>query len=62
MMVWGEADAALGKETTYGTDAYVSNLRINYLPGISHWVQQDAPDEVNALLQSFLSEPAVQEA
>ena len=62
MMIWGEADSALGKETTYGTDAYVSNLRINYLPGISHWVQQDAPDEVNALLRTFLSEPLAQKA
>jgi pimeloyl-ACP methyl ester carboxylesterase len=55
LMIWGENDLALEKETTYGTDAYVTDLRIKYLPGISHWVQQDAPEAVNAELASFLS-------
>jgi len=54
LMLWGEADAALGKETTYGTDKYVTDLRLHYLPGVSHWTQQDAPDRVNELLEPFL--------
>lgn len=54
LMVWGEDDMALTKATTYGTEAYVADLEIHYLPGISHWVQQDAPDEVNALLRAWL--------
>jgi len=57
LMIWGEEDAALGKETTYGTDRYVANLRLHYLPGVSHWVQQDAPDRVNELLEAWLAEP-----
>lgn len=55
-MIWGEDDIALGKETTYGTAAYVDDLRLYYLPGVSHWAGQDAPDRVNALLGRFLSE------
>jgi len=55
LMLWGEEDVALGKETTYGTGAYVSDLRLHYLPGVSHWVQQDAPDRVNELLGPFLA-------
>jgi pimeloyl-ACP methyl ester carboxylesterase len=58
MLVWGEADTALGKETTYGTEAYVENLSVHYLPGVSHWVQQDAPERVNELLEAFLRVPA----
>jgi len=61
LMVWGEADTALGVETTYGTDAQVSDLTIRYLPGISHWVQQDAPDSVNAMLSAFLQDLPVPE-
>jgi pimeloyl-ACP methyl ester carboxylesterase len=57
LMIWGEEDVALGKETTYGTHRYVTDLRLEYLPGASHWVQQDAPDRVNALLETFLSPP-----
>jgi len=30
-------------------------LRIERLPGVSHWVQQEVPDRVNALLLDFLS-------
>jgi pimeloyl-ACP methyl ester carboxylesterase len=27
---------------------------VERLPGVSHWVQQEAPDAVNALLLDFL--------
>jgi pimeloyl-ACP methyl ester carboxylesterase len=60
LMIWGEEDVALGKETTYGTDEYVSDLRLHYLPGASHWVQQDAPERVNELLHSFLGAPVAE--
>jgi pimeloyl-ACP methyl ester carboxylesterase len=59
LMIWGEADVALRKETTYGTHRYVDDLRLQYLPGVSHWVQQDAPERVNELLARFLAEPSV---
>lgn len=54
LLIWGEADIALDKETTYGTERHVRDLTIRYLPGVSHWVQQDAPEAVNALLTEFL--------
>jgi pimeloyl-ACP methyl ester carboxylesterase len=28
---------------------------VKQLPGVSHWVQQDAPQLVNELLQEFLA-------
>lgn len=54
LMIWGEEDAALGKELTYGTEHYVRKLTIRYLPNVSHWVQQEAPEAVNAMLGTFL--------
>ena len=59
LMVWGEEDTALGKELTYGTEDYVSKLTIRYLPGVSHWVQQEAPQTVNPMLATFLEGHAV---
>jgi len=54
LMVWGEQDAALGKELALRTDQHVSDLTLRYLPDASHWVQQDQPDVVNAMLTAFL--------
>ena len=54
LIIWGELDTAFGKELTYGTDAYVSNLKIKYIPNCSHWVQQEQPALVNQYMRSFL--------
>jgi pimeloyl-ACP methyl ester carboxylesterase len=62
LMVWGESDIALGKESTYGTERWVPNLTIRYLPNVSHWVQQEAPEVVNAMLEAWLTDRPVPEA
>ena len=61
LMLWGEDDMALSIETTYGTENYVQDLTLRYLAGISHWVQQDAPGAVNAMLGAFLAGEPVPE-
>jgi len=61
LMIWGEHDSALGKETTYGTEKFVPNLTLRYLPNVSHWVQQEAPETVNAMLQAWLTGQSVPE-
>jgi pimeloyl-ACP methyl ester carboxylesterase len=55
LMIWGEDDIALTKETTYGTAEHVRDFRIRYLPRVSHWVQQEAPEAVNAMIRAFLT-------
>jgi pimeloyl-ACP methyl ester carboxylesterase len=56
LIIWGDRDFALGKELTRGMRGYFSGaFRIAYLPGVSHWVQQEAPARVNALLTRFLA-------
>ncbi|MDC0213569.1 alpha/beta hydrolase [Gammaproteobacteria bacterium] len=59
LMIWGEEDVALSKETTYGTEQYVTSLEIRYLPKVSHWVQQESPDEVNAMMSAFINNEPV---
>jgi epoxide hydrolase 4 len=54
LLIWGEDDAFLGKELTYGTDEYVHDLTVKYLPGTSHWVQQEEPEKVNEYLFEHL--------
>lgn len=54
LMIWGEADTALGLELTEGYEPYVADFTLERLPGVSHWVQQEAPEAVNARLLAWL--------
>jgi pimeloyl-ACP methyl ester carboxylesterase len=54
LMIWGENDSALGKELSYGTEAYVRDFRIRYISNCSHWVQQEKPELVNQYMREFL--------
>jgi len=62
LMLWGEQDLALTLATTHGTERFVSDLTLRVLPQSSHWVQQDTPDEVNAMLRAWLRSEPVPEA
>jgi pimeloyl-ACP methyl ester carboxylesterase len=54
LVIWGEQDSALDIQTLEGTEEFVSNLTLHRLPDASHWVQQDQPDKVNAILRQWL--------
>ena len=54
LMVWGEEDTALGVELTEGYEGLVTDFSLRRLPGVSHWVQQEAPEAVNAHLEAWL--------
>jgi epoxide hydrolase 4 len=53
LVIWGENDPYLSLKLTQGLERYVPNLRIERLPGVSHWVQNDSAEQVNELLLSF---------
>lgn len=55
LMIWGEADTALGVELTEGHNALVDDFTLVRLPGVSHWVQQEAPARVNADMVDWLT-------
>lgn len=59
LMLWGEQDLALTKQSTFGTDEWVSDLTLRYLPNASHWVQQDAPLAFNAALSAWLQDEPI---
>lgn len=55
LLIWGEKDQALGKDLTFGMKKYFTNgLKIEYLPESSHWVVEEEPEKVTALILSFL--------
>lgn len=56
LLIWGEQDITFAPEVVRETGRFVPDLRIRYLPHASHWVQQVAPDEVNAAMAEFLEE------
>lgn len=58
LLIWGVEDIALGVELTRGLDKWVPNLTVHYVRECGHWVQNEAPDEVNAVLAAFLARPA----
>jgi len=55
LMIWGEEDAALSIDNTEGYEGLVSDFTLHRLPGVSHWVQQEAPERVNAILGDWVS-------
>jgi pimeloyl-ACP methyl ester carboxylesterase len=54
LMIWGEEDAALVIENTEGYEPYVRDFELHRLAGVSHWVQQEAPERVNAILSQWI--------
>jgi len=54
LFLWGDQDVALTNRTTRGTEKYVTDLTFRVFPGVSHWIQQEAPDEVNAMIEAWL--------
>jgi len=56
LVVWGMRDFALGPECLEGLERWLPRVRIERLPNVGHFVQQEAPDEVNAILLRELRE------
>ena len=56
LLIWAEDDVALGKSLASGLEPWVPDLRVHYIPNCGHWVQNEAPDEVNERMLAFLRE------
>ncbi len=56
LVIWGEADAALGAVLLDGLDDLVPYLRIERIAEGSHWVIHEQPRRVNATIRRFLAE------
>ena len=58
LLIWGTGDRFLGVDLAEGCRRWVPDLQLELLPGVSHWVPQEAADEVNRLMLDFLDKPA----
>lgn len=56
-VIWGAQDRHLGIEYAEPPARWVWDLKMDYIPDASHWVQVDAPEQVNELLLDFLPRP-----
>ena len=54
LLIWGERDVALGIWMSQGTEKYVENLSVRYLPETGHFVAEESPDEVAQILKEWL--------
>lgn len=55
MHVWSDDDAALGPAGAHGTAAHVDGpYRFEVLEGVSHWVPEQAPEQLSRLLLEHL--------
>ena len=56
LYVWGDADDTVGRLAAEGTKDFVSGpYRFEVLPGVGHFVADQAPERVNALLLAQLA-------
>jgi pimeloyl-ACP methyl ester carboxylesterase len=53
LLIWGEDDVYLSPVLASGNEAFVRNLSVRRLPGVSHWVQQDASEAVNRAIAEW---------
>lgn len=54
LLLWGLQDVALSPRLTTGLDRWIDDLQIERFPHASHWLQADAPEQVNEQLVDFL--------
>jgi len=57
LQIFGTADKYLSVVGAEGTARYVADHRLELLAGVSHWVQQQRPNQVNKIIDDFLTSP-----
>lgn len=56
LYVWSDGDPAIGREAAEGTGDHVEGpYRFEVLAGVSHWIPEAAPEELNRLLLEHLA-------
>ena len=58
LLLWGENDFDLGYEDLVpGTERYAPRLTVEVVPGAGHFLHEEQPEQINALLHSFFTRP-----
>ncbi len=56
LVIWGLNDTALPEALLEGLDTYVQDLRIERVPGATHWIVHEQPERVATLIGGFLTQ------
>ena len=56
LVLWAMEDAALPPELIDGLEDYIPDLRLERVPGATHWIIHEQPQLVAARLQAFLAQ------
>jgi len=60
LYVWSDGDIAVGEAGARGTERFVdAPYTFEILRGVSHWIPEEAPERVDALLGAHLGQPPV---
>ena len=59
LILWGEDDPVLIPSTIGRAEELIHDLTLRFLPGVGHWIQQEAPEEVNEMLAAWLTDQPV---
>ena len=60
LLIWGEDDPILVPSILADADRWLKDKTLRTIARAGHWVQQEAPDEFNAILESWLLERRIQ--
>ena len=55
-MIFGRRDPAFTPDIPQLMNKHVENYTLHYVEGANHFVQQDAPGEVNKCIRDFLAD------
>ena len=53
-IIWGEGDTALLVDNLIGAEKYIDDLTVVKFPGHGHFIQIEAPNEVNEEMNIFI--------
>jgi pimeloyl-ACP methyl ester carboxylesterase len=53
IFMWGEEDVAMLTEMADQSMAYCKQGKLIKMPGVSHWIQHEQADKVNAIIEEF---------
>jgi pimeloyl-ACP methyl ester carboxylesterase len=56
LAIFGTGDKYSSVKTAKYSAKYVEDFQLELLDGVSHWVQQEAPEKVNALIDQFIQQ------
>ena len=56
LVLWAMEDVALPPELIEGLDEYVSDLRLEKVPGATHWIVHERPEFIAERLAAFLAQ------